>query len=99
MAEDEFDTSGRNDEFVGGSEGVREPGYQTMQQMIPHRYAAHSVLDYTIPAGNGMAAPDRARMLMGVPRSQIGRSDTTFDKSLWLRQARSPELYSVYDNE
>lgn len=87
---------GRNAEMVNGAVSAREPQFQTVQQQQPGGYRKSSVFDFLLPSGNGMADKDRTRTIYGIKRSAIGLSEDTFDRGLWLRNERSPALYSTF---
>lgn len=83
---------GRTADFHDGSERVREPQFQSMQQ-VRGDYRRISVLDNLLPSGNGMSEADKSRVVMGVNQSAIGQSEGNFDKSLWLRNQAPAARY------
>lgn len=75
----------RSQEFAESAESVREP-----EPIQVRPFAPTSVLDNLRPNPNGMGGRDLERRLVGVPKSSIGTSDTTYDKRLWLPATREP---------
>jgi hypothetical protein len=82
----------RSHDFYDGSESVRHPAFRPVQ-VEPYRRT--STLDNLFPTGNGMAERDTQRVMMGIPRSPIGQSDDTFERSIWLRNDTRPSV-SLY---
>jgi hypothetical protein len=83
--------SGRSMEFSDAAIKVRSPNFRTLQNTVG-TYGRTSLLDNLLPSQNGLGTQDFERAKLNVPRSSIGQSDTTFDKGLWLRAARPPDL-------
>ena len=81
---------GRVGAFHAAAESVRE-GPPTLTP--EGNYRRTSVLDNLQPSGNGMSSPDRERLLMNISGSALGRSESTFDQSLWLRSERPASMY------
>jgi hypothetical protein len=81
----------RSQDFFEGSESVRKPSFKPVRIQS---YRRTSTLDNLYPTGNGMAQRDTQRVMLGIPRSSIGQSDETFDKSLWLPRDH-PESFSA----
>lgn len=82
----------RSQDFYDGSEASRHPSFRPVQ-VEPYRRT--STLDNLFPTGNGMGEMDKQRALLGVPRSPIGQSESTYNTSLWLRNER-PQATSLY---
>ncbi len=81
--------TGRSADFNDGSERVREPQFYSKQQ-VGGAYRATSVLDSVLPPANGLANLDNQRRLYGFNESALGRSETTFDKELFIRDRKTP---------
>ncbi len=77
----------RSEEFQGGNESARSPQFRSVQQQANRNFQATSVLDNVLPNQNGMGRADLERRMVGSRNSPVGRSQTTFDKQLWLRHA------------
>ncbi len=75
----------RTEEFNSGNESARFPVFQSVQQQSNRNFTATSVLDNVIPNQNGMGQADLERRLVGSQGSPVGRSETTFNRQLWLR--------------
>lgn len=78
-------------EFQDAATKVRSPQFRTLQNAVG-TYGRRSILDNLLPSRNGLGSQDYERAKLGVPRSASGQSDSTFDKGLWLRAARPPDL-------
>lgn len=74
----------RSQDFADGAERVRSPQFESIQQQANRNFQAISVLDNVMPAQNGMGAQDLQRKIVGSQGSSVGRSETTYDKQLWL---------------
>lgn len=76
----------RSEDFVDGAERVRQPQFTSIQQQHNANFRAMSVLDtpYAIPNQNGMGQADLQRRMIGFRESATGRSDSTYDKGIWL---------------
>lgn len=74
----------RSEEFSDGADKVRSPQFESVQQQSNRNFQAISVLDNVIPNANGMGQMDLQRRMYGSKGSAIGRSETTFDRQLWL---------------
>jgi hypothetical protein len=75
----------RSEEFSEGTERARQPQFQSVQQQANRNFQALSVLDNVIPNQNGMGSTDLQRRMVGSQGSVSGRSQTTFDRQLWLK--------------
>lgn len=75
----------RTEDFADGAERVRNPQFQSVQQQANRNFLAISVLDNVMPNQNGMGSQDLQRRLVGSQNSATGRSESTFDRQLWLR--------------
>lgn len=75
----------RTEDFQGGYGEVREPQFRSVQQQANRNFEALSVLDNLVPNQNGMGQADLQRKMVGSQNSPTGRSESTFDKQLWLR--------------
>lgn len=82
---------GRSANMQQAAERVREPAFSAPKMDMSYRRT--SVLDNLQPSGNGLAAPDKQRVLMGVTSSASGQADSTFDQRLWLRNERPASLF------
>lgn len=76
----------RSDEFADGAERVRQPQFRSIQQQHNANFRAMSVLDTpsVIPNQNGMGVGDLERRKIGFRDSATGRSESTYDKQIWL---------------
>lgn len=76
----------RSEDFADGAERVRQPQFQSVQQQHNQNFRAMSVLDTpsVIPNQNGIGTSDLQRRRMGFHESASGRSESTFDKQIWL---------------
>jgi hypothetical protein len=76
----------RSEDFAGGAEEVRQPQFQSVQQQHNRNFRAMSVLDTpsVIPNQNGMGTSDLQRRMIGFRDSATGRSESTYDKQIWL---------------
>jgi hypothetical protein len=83
--------TGRVQQFNDAATKVRAPQFRTLQNVVGN-YRRTSILDNLLPSRNALGSMDWERAKLGVPKSPIGQSDTTFDKGLWLRQERPPDL-------
>jgi hypothetical protein len=90
--ETQEEPQGRTAHFQSSAEAVRTPQFQSMQQVVG-KYRRSSLLDNLMPTKNGLGDQDFARSKMGINKSTLGQSDSTFDKGLWLRMERPPDLY------
>lgn len=87
----------RSQDFYEGAENVREPQFRTIQQSEgPRVYRRTSTLDNILPTGmgNGMGSADKERYFMGIPRSQAGQSEGTYNKSILLNASQQSSIYS-----
>jgi hypothetical protein len=87
--------AGRSQEFQEAATRVRQPQFRTLQNAVGgglRTYRRTSLLDNLQPSRNALGSMDWERAKLGVPKSPIGQSDSTFDKSLWLRAERPPDL-------
>lgn len=75
----------RSEDFADGAERVRNPRFESVQQQANRNFQALSVLDNVMPNQNGLGAQDLQRRLVGSTGGATGRSQSTFDKQLWLR--------------
>jgi hypothetical protein len=75
----------RTDEFIDGTDRARMPQFESVQQQANRNYQPRSVLDNVIPNQNGMGTQDLQRRMVGSQNSSVGRSESTFDRQLWLR--------------
>lgn len=87
--------AGRSMEFNDAATKVRSPQFRTLQNTVGN-FRRTSVLDNLMPSRNALGNSDWERSKMGINRSAIGQSDTTFDKGLWLRSERPPDLYKTF---
>ena len=76
----------RSKDFADGAERVRQPQFKSIQQQHNANFRALSVLDTpsVIPNQNGMGEQDLQRRIMGNRSSSSGRSQSTFDRQIWL---------------
>jgi hypothetical protein len=76
----------RTEEFNGGADSVRQPRFTSVQQQHNANFRAMSVLDTpsVIPNQNGMGTGDLQRRMIGFRESATGRSESTYDKQIWL---------------
>jgi hypothetical protein len=76
----------RSEDFADGAERVRQPQFKSVQQQHNANFRAMSVLDtpYSIPNQNGMGTSDLQRRMIGFRDAATGRSDSTYDKQIWL---------------
>jgi hypothetical protein len=87
--------AGRSAEFNDSATKVRTPNFRTLQNTVgggARTYQRTSILDNLLPSRVGLGTNDFERAKLGVPRSPMGQSESTFDKGLWLRAARPPDL-------
>jgi hypothetical protein len=82
---------GRVMQFNDAAIKVRSPQFRALQNSVGN-YRRTSILDNLLPSRNALGSNDWERAKLGVPRSSSGQSDSTFDKGLWLRSERPPEL-------
>jgi hypothetical protein len=83
--------AGRTTEFTDSATRVRSPNFRTLQNTVG-TYGRRSLLDNLLPSQNGLGTNDWERAKLNVPHSSVGQSESTFDKGLWLRAARPPDL-------
>lgn len=83
--------AGRSTEFSNAATRVRSPQFRTLQNSVGN-YRRTSILDNLMPSRNALGSQDYERAKLGVPRSSSGQSESTFDKGLWLRSERPPDL-------
>lgn len=83
--------AGRSMEFSSAATRVRSPQFRTLQNSVGN-YRRTSILDNLMPSRNALGSQDYERAKLGVPRSSSGQSESTFDKGLWLRTERPPDL-------
>lgn len=83
----------RSEDFVDGAERVRQPQFQSVQQQHNRNFQAMSVLDTpsVIPNQNGMGTGDLQRRMIGFRDSATGRSESTYDKQIWLTHRESSQ--------
>lgn len=76
----------RSEDFADGAERVRQPQFSSVQQQHNRNFQPMSVLDTpsVIPNQNGMGAGDLQRRMIGFKDSATGRSESTYDKQIWL---------------
>lgn len=84
--------SGRTAHFMDSAEKVRMPEFRSMQQVVGN-YRRTSLFDNLLPTPNGMGSSDYSRFKLGINKSAIGESTSTFERGLWLRTERPPPLY------
>jgi len=86
--------AGRTAQFNEAATNVRVPNFRTTQNAIGggSAYRRTSILDNLMPSRVGLGAQDYERAKLGVARSSSGQSESTFDKGLWLRAERPPDL-------
>jgi hypothetical protein len=86
--------AGRSMEFQEAATRVRSSNFRTLQNSVGggNRYRRTSILDNLMPSRVGLGEQDYERAKLGVPRSSSGQSESTFDKGLWLRAERPPDL-------
>lgn len=89
--------SGRSDEFNDSATKVRSPQFRTLQNTVG-TYRRTSILDNLQPSQNALGTQDWERAKLGIQNSTVGQSDTTFDKGLWLRSERPPDLKTFGSN-
>lgn len=83
--------AGRSEQFSDAATKVRSPQFRTLQNRVG-TYQRTSLLDNLMPSRIGLGDQDYERARLGVTRSSSGQSDSTFDRGLWLRAARPPDL-------
>lgn len=83
--------AGRSAQFNDSAATVRSPKFRTLQNSVAN-YRRTSILDNLMPSKNALGTQDYERAKLGVPRSSSGQSESTFDKGLWLRAERPPDL-------
>ena len=83
--------AGRSEQFNDAATKVRSPQFRTLQNTVGN-YRRTSILDNLMPSRNALGTQDYERAKLGVPRSSSGQSESTFDKGLWLRAERPPDL-------
>jgi hypothetical protein len=76
----------RSEDFQSGADSVRQPQFESIQQQGNRNFRAMSVLDTpsVIPNQNGMGTGDLQRRMIGFRDSATGRSESTYDKQIWL---------------
>jgi hypothetical protein len=76
----------RSEDFADGAARVRQPQFSSVQQQHNANFKALSVLDTpsVIPNQNGMGTGDLQRRMIGFRDSATGRSESTYDKQIWL---------------
>lgn len=86
--------AGRSMEFTQAADNVRKPNFRTLQNSVGGgtRYRRTSILDNLMPSRVGLGTQDFERAKLGLSRSSSGQSESTFDKGLWLRAERPPDL-------
>lgn len=86
--------AGRTMQFNEAADNVRKPQFRTLQNAVGggNRYRRTSILDNLLPSRVGLGTQDFERAKLGVARSSSGQSESTFDKGLWLRAERPPDL-------
>jgi hypothetical protein len=84
----------RSEEFTSGADSVRQPQFQSVQQQHNRNFRAMSVLDTpaVIPNQNGMGSSDLQRRMIGFRDSATGRSESTYDKQIWLSHPHETPL-------
>jgi hypothetical protein len=84
----------RSAEFQDGQERAQRPQFQTVQSQHNANFHALSVLDLpsALPTQNGLGSADLQRKMMGVQDSASGRSESTYDQRLWMRQPENPRF-------
>jgi len=83
--------AGRSAQFNDSAVKVRSSQFRTLQNSVAN-YRRTSILDNLMPSRNALGTQDYERAKLGVPRSSSGQSESTFDKGLWLRAERPPDL-------
>lgn len=83
--------AGRSAQFNDAATKVRAPQFRTLQNGVGS-YRRTSILDNLMPSRIGLGSNDFERAKLGVRKSSSGQSDSTFDKGLWLRAERPPDL-------
>lgn len=83
--------AGRSMEFNDSAAKVRSPQFRTLQNSVGN-YRRTSILDNLMPSRVGLGTQDYERAKLGIGRSSSGQSESTFDKGLWLRAERPPDL-------
>lgn len=86
--------AGRSMEFQEAATRVRSSNFRTLQNSVGGgtRYRRTSILDNLMPSRVGLGEGDFERRKLGIQNSSVGQSDSTFDKGLWLRAERPPDL-------
>lgn len=82
-----YGESGRTADFSGGADNARQSPIQSIQK--PERaYQMTSVMDNVVPNPNGVSQSDLKRQMVGFDESPLGRSETTYERGLWLRDSQ-----------
>lgn len=82
-----YGEAGRTADFSGGSELAREPQIYNLQKPTS-LYEPTSVFDNVVPNPNGVSQQDLQRTLVGFDESPLGRSQSTYERGLWLRDSQ-----------
>lgn len=82
-----YGEAGRTADFSDASDFARDNTLTSLQK--PSRvYEPTSVYDNVVPNPNGISQQDLQRQMVGFDESPLGRSQSTYERGLWLRDSQ-----------